>query len=253
MVFPTKSDYPNNFAILENQRATDMRLYASLIQASASAYFESDPFSRFFLKRKFYLVGSLLSGRQFERVLDAGCGIGFFMPYLSTIAGEVVGVERTEATVYAREMLKKRAVTNASVDQHDLLSLPYKDSSFDLIVCLSTLDGLARHELKIVLSTFRRILKPNGVLVIGYSTENSLIRFLHNKLSFLFGKRLRTKQLLDTRALSEAVFARPRSAPETVEQIAREEFSFRQRRECIFALTPLLKLYRTVLMENKKS
>ncbi len=172
MIFPNKSDYPNNFGILDSQNPTQTQLYSNLIEASASAYFESDPFSRYFLKKKFYHAESLLAKKNFGKTLDAGTGIGFFIPYLSIISKDVVGVDRTGAVLYAREMIKKRHILNATVDQYDLMSLPYPDSTFDCVVSLSTLDNFTEIQLKIVLSLFKRILKPGGFLVVGYSTEN---------------------------------------------------------------------------------
>ncbi|MBU6415119.1 class I SAM-dependent methyltransferase [Patescibacteria group bacterium] len=252
MIFPTKSDYPNNFAILDYQHPTQTRLHTSLVEASASAYFESDPMSRYFLTRKFRHTASLFHDRSFDRVLDAGTGIGYFVPHLASIAKEVVGVERNEAAMYAREMLKKRGIANASVEQYDLLSLPYKDSSFDCVVALSVLDAFNGHELKIVLNNFRRVLAPHGLLIVGCSAENALTRFLHYRLGFLFGKRARTRQLLDSSKIPNAVFAKPISAPEAVEAIAQEQYHFKNIGVRTLSITPLLKLYRTTLFENMK-
>lgn len=252
MIFPTKSDYPNNFAILDYQHPTQMRLHTSLVEASASAYFESDPMSRYFLTRKFHHAGSLLQRRSFNKILDAGTGIGYFVPHLASVAKEVVGVDRNEGAMYAREMLKKRGVLNASIEQYDLLSLPYKDSSFDCVVALSVLDAFNAHELKIVLNNFRRVLTPHGLLVVGCSTENALIRFLHHRMGFLFGKRARTRQLLDASKVPNAVFAKPASTPEAVEEIALDQYHFQNIGARVTSLTPLVKLYRTILFENIK-
>jgi SAM-dependent methyltransferase len=252
MIFPSRSDYPNNFAILDHRHPTDLRLYASLIEASASAYFESDPISRYFLIKKFYLAESLLKDRSFERILDIGTGIGFAIPYLSLLAKEVIGADRSQATIYAREMIRKRGILNASIDRHDLISLPYKDSSFDLIYSLSTLDGFNPYELQVILSSFRRILKPGGLLLAGCSTEGVVFRFLHNHLSFLFGKRLRTKQLLTTSSFLHRVFAKPSTPVEEIEKLAIDKFSFEKIQESCVSFAPLAKLYKVLLLKNTK-
>lgn len=197
MIFPEKTDYPQNFAILERHKPIETQLYLNLLESSASAYLETDPFSRYFFKKRFFIAREFLENKKFDRILDAGTGIGFFLPYLSTIAKEVVGVDRLNSVLYAREMVKNRLISNVTVDQHDLLSLPYPKSSFDLVTAFSVLDRFNPIELKIVLYSFRRILKGDGLLMVGYSIENALVRFLHHKLSFLFGRRRRTRQILE--------------------------------------------------------
>ncbi len=248
MIFPDKTDYPNGLAILDYRNLTDRQLYLSLIEGSASAYFESDPVSRWFLKRKFMLADALLAGRTFENLLDVGTGIGYFIPHLSLIARRVVGVDRSAAVVYAREMIKKRGIANATVEQRDVLSLPYPESSFDAIVFFSAADGFSALEFNIAFSSFRRLLKPDGVLLIGYSTENAAVRFLHRRMSFLFGKRLRTKQLL---ASTAADAGEKNARTRAIEQAAARDFGFVQ--VAVKNVSFLgLKLYRVVEMRNAK-
>lgn len=198
MIFPKKTDYPGNLSILEHHNDSESRFYLALVESSASAYFEADFFSQYFFKKRFLIAKDFLEKKgKFQRVLDAGTGIGFFLPYLSSIAEEVVGVEKLESVIYSRKMIQNRGISNVIIDQYDLLSLPYKESSFDLITAFSVLDRFSPIEMNIIINSFRRILKPGGFLITGLLTENRLVFFLRNRLDFLFSRRRRTRQILE--------------------------------------------------------
>ena len=72
ILFPQKSDYPESLAILDNPHK-DVNLYMRLVVSSASAYFETDPFTRYLFKKRFLWVEDYMkstSGGRFEKAID---------------------------------------------------------------------------------------------------------------------------------------------------------------------------------------
>jgi ubiquinone/menaquinone biosynthesis C-methylase UbiE len=70
---------------------------------------------------------------------------------------------------------------SAGLDRVELLSgdardLPFPDASFDLVVNSYMLDLLPREDIPRVLAEFRRVLKPDGRLVLSNMTEGETRR-----------------------------------------------------------------------------
>jgi SAM-dependent methyltransferase len=101
------------------------------------------------------------------RILDAGCGSGEALQWLSAQAGdrgEIVGVDLSAAhTAAARE----RAPKHARVLQADLTSLPREVSDFDLIWCANALNHL--HDPVRAIETLAALLRRGGRIAIGQS------------------------------------------------------------------------------------
>lgn len=73
-----------------------------------------------------------------ERILEAGCGTGYWLNALSGSARVVVGVDRS------REMLARAAATGArALVRADAVQLPFTDRAFDRIVCINALHHFA--------------------------------------------------------------------------------------------------------------
>jgi ubiquinone/menaquinone biosynthesis C-methylase UbiE len=104
-----------------------------------------------------------------ERVLDAGCGNGLWMRTLSRRFGvrSLVGLDRSFGVLAdARSALEPsmRTVLVAG----DVQRLPFRDESFDVVMCLWMLYHVSDH--RSALEEFRRVLRPGGSLLV---TTNS--------------------------------------------------------------------------------
>lgn len=104
-------------------------------------------------------VTSFASGRpQDLNILDAGCGTGLLTKKLKKF-GRVVGVDiSSDALRFSRK--RGINVRKASVDK-----LPFKDSSFDLIVSMDVIYHNSVNDKK-ALREFFRVLKPGGILIL---------------------------------------------------------------------------------------
>lgn len=94
-----------------------------------------------FLINNFYssLISSVKPLRP-DSILDAGCGEGFTMDKLSkSIVGKKIeGVEYSKDAI----ILGKKLFPNLTSRQGSVYELPYKDNSFDLVICTEVLEHL---------------------------------------------------------------------------------------------------------------
>ena len=98
------------------------------------------------------------------KVLDAACGEGYGAYLLAGSAAEVVGVDLSEEAV-AHAISRYSAAENLHFEVADVTQLDFSENTFDLIVSFETLEHLEAQEQ--MLDEFRRVLKPNGKLVIS--------------------------------------------------------------------------------------
>ncbi len=102
------------------------------------------------------------------RMLDAGCGTGDALQWLSEAAGrdsEVAGVDLATAHVAAA---RARAPRHALVLQADLMNLPVELSGMDLIWCVNTINHL-REPVR-ALESLAVLLRPGGRIALGQSS-----------------------------------------------------------------------------------
>jgi len=104
-------------------------------------------------------------------VLDAGCGSGSFLPFISDRVGP-------SGKVYAVDIAKENiAHVEESVEAGSFLcpvqaelssitSLPYADNTFDAIWCANVSEYLTDTELSASLEEFSRVVRPGGLIAI---------------------------------------------------------------------------------------
>lgn len=103
------------------------------------------------------------SGRPLK-ILDAGCGPGFFSVLLSRAGHQVTGIDGSEGMLeHARENARRFEVV-PELMQGDFGDLPFADNTFDLVISRNV-THIIRNHLK-VYGEWLRVLKPDGVLLI---------------------------------------------------------------------------------------
>ncbi|MFN8461583.1 MAG: class I SAM-dependent methyltransferase [Anaerolineales bacterium] len=75
------------------------------------------------------------------RVLDIGCGTGYLMRYLQKypLDGEVVGIDISS---YALQFCRQRGANSLAIAS--ATEVPFQSSSYDLIICIDTIQHLTR-------------------------------------------------------------------------------------------------------------
>ena len=102
-----------------------------------------------------------------QDVLDIACGEGYGSHLLSAVANSVVGIDIDAETV--RRAAAKYGHERLTFTAGDCRHIPLPDQSIDLAVSFETIEHIAEH--KAFLRELRRVLRPDGVLLI--STPNS--------------------------------------------------------------------------------
>ncbi|MEM6933755.1 MAG: glycosyltransferase, partial [Pseudomonadota bacterium] len=108
-----------------------------------------------------YLAASEIA--RGKKVLDIASGEGYGAWILSQTADSVDGVELDYATVeHAKERYKSEKI---SFVQGDCRSIPFEETTFDLITCFETVEHIEEHDQ--LLDELKRVLKPDGILLIS--------------------------------------------------------------------------------------
>jgi len=109
-------------------------------------------------------------------VLDIGCGYGAITNSLARAAGQVFSLEAVpERIEFTRIRMSQEGLSNVSLVQASALDPPFSDRMFDLVVVNGVLEwvgewdhnGPPRDVQVGFLKQMRRILKPEGTLLIG--------------------------------------------------------------------------------------
>lgn len=121
-------------------------------------------------------VLKMLNVKPGETVLDAGCGLGYFLLKLKDSGATLYGMDVSpESVEYVKKHITEHATTGA-VEQ-----IPYNDNTFDNVLFCEVIEHVEDDEA--VLKEIRRVLKPGGRVVI---TTPSLKGFrAHAKLKQL--------------------------------------------------------------------
>ena len=104
------------------------------------------------------------SGRSFV-VLDAGCGDGILLRYLSNLHRYV------RIDFSARPLSRAQRYHPATYFRADLNHLPFPDAAFDAVVSFQALQYVDRPEF--ALAQMARILKPTGTLLLTVPNDES--------------------------------------------------------------------------------
>ncbi len=113
---------------------------------------------------KFYKTG---------KILDIGCGTGEFLNTCKNAKWDCTGIEPDSDA-------RKMAIQNYALDvreESDLSSLP--DSSFDIISMWHVLEHVPKLNQRV--EELKRLIKPNGVIIIAVPNCNSLDAKIYNE------------------------------------------------------------------------
>ena len=129
--------------------------------------------------RHHYVVDEVLRN-QFESWLDVGCGTGVLLAMVGEQrkAAKLFGIDLSEEMIkIARAKLGDKADLRVS----DSERLPFEDEKFDLITCTFSFHHYPNP--KAVLAEMKRVLSPNGKLIIADALLFTPLRQLRNAIA----------------------------------------------------------------------
>ena len=142
-----------------------------LDEAAFPAYSHPNPFINWlFWQRLHKTMDAIGPNVPYQRILDFGCGSGVLLPFLGSIASNVIALD---IDLIPFERMKAHIDFPPNLEVHDTRSFPLDKlpaSSFDIITALDVLEHV--DDLSGTLKHLLRLLKPGGRLVASGPTEN---------------------------------------------------------------------------------
>ena len=156
----------------------------SVVEYWDSIYDQED-FSSYCYRQRMDIAISWLDALNLGKdaiIWDVGCGAGRFSNYAAEAGYNVFGMD------YSLGMVSKAvSICNSGNQptvaflQGDVETLPFKDLSVDVIVCLGVITYLKSEDA--ALRELERVLKPGGVLILSILNKARLVKHLDLPLS----------------------------------------------------------------------
>ncbi len=155
-------------------------------EQSVQSHIESENLRDYYLDLQRASWLALLGLDSSAVALDIGCGYGAITHSLALSVGEVISIEAIpERIEFTQERLHQERISNVSLFQASATALPFFENSFDLIVANGILEWIGEWDLEgspraaqlKFLASLQRLLKKDGVLVIGIENRFGLPAF----------------------------------------------------------------------------
>ena len=123
------------------------------------------------------------------KVLEVGCGTGANLWFLSKNNFQTFGIDGSVVALKSAKKLLREFNSNAKLTKGDIISLPYKDNTFDLIIDMECIYANSEFHTRKILDEIYRVMKPGSFfLSISFSTKttgyNSGKRYKNEKNTF---------------------------------------------------------------------
>ncbi len=132
-------------------------------------YGRNDYLSPITIKRYHEILDRFEGARKTNKLLDVGCGIGYFLEVAKSRGWDVYGTEFTDAAIQiceAKGIKMKKGVLDPS---------SFEPESFDVITSFEVIEHINTPRTEI--SNFSKLLRKGGLLYITTPNFNSLLRY----------------------------------------------------------------------------
>jgi len=117
-----------------------------------------------------------------KKLLDIGCGSGAYTRKLADMDYNVLGLDYSEHTI--KRAVEKSNNKNISYIIGSLPYLPFKEKSFDIVICIGVFQTLDEYSAAIIDIT--KLLKEDGGVLILITLNSLSLRMLYKKMFDLF-------------------------------------------------------------------
>lgn len=102
-----------------------------------------------------------------QRALDAGCGVGGYIDILLQKDYPIIGID------IAPNMLKvcQSKYPGVELALVELEQIPFKEQSFDVILCIDTLQYFSRKSRRLAVENLIKLLKPGGTIILDVKNK----------------------------------------------------------------------------------
>lgn len=116
-----------------------------------------------------------------KKVLEIGCGTGLVLGIIAKIAKSAEGVDLSSG------MLKSAKEKGLKVTQANVINLPFKDNTFDVVYSLKVLPHVPK--IREALKEISRVTKKKGVLILEFYNPFSMKFFTNRSKDYLIKNR----------------------------------------------------------------
>ena len=170
-----------NSTTLSKPRAAGVAIHQTVSERTRRVYDRLAflyPLSTYFFHSKAHRVAIRLAGiKNGSRVLEVACGSGEMFERIIRVnpKGVNCGVDLSPkmAEFTLRKALGRAPETASFCQASDVRQLPFREASFDSVVCCYLFELLGCADLEAALLEVRRVLKPGGRLVVVLIGQNA--------------------------------------------------------------------------------
>lgn len=101
---------------------------------------------------------------QVKKVLDLGCGSGWLSIFMSKYGFEITGIDTAKPAIELGKTWAQEDNANVDFLVGNLLNLPFKENTFDAVICNSVLEHFRFDQAKIILDKAHEVLTNKGFL-----------------------------------------------------------------------------------------
>ena len=163
------------------------RLYKIWSQVPPTYYqhgVSSNILQRIWHKNKIRNASKIIQHLSFNRCLDVGCASGFMISEIAKKFPDAsyYGLDAYDGSIaYAKKQYPSITFKVANAEK-----IPYKDASFDLLVCYETIEHI-EYPAK-ALKEMKRVLQKNGTVILAMDSGNVAFRSIWYVWEHTFGR-----------------------------------------------------------------
>lgn len=127
------------------------------------------PIQRIPYLKRLKIVLNLMGNKKYDNFLEIGFGSGIFLPELSDRSSKLTATDIHQYIDNVKNVIKSKNI-KANLINADVRQMPFKDNSFDGIICLSVLEFVL--DINKAIKEIKRVAKPNSKIIIGIPVIN---------------------------------------------------------------------------------
>ena len=130
-----------------------------------------------------------------DKVLEAGCGLGRWVFYLSKLGINIEGIDFSKSTINYLDAWKEKNNFKVNINVGDVCKLPYKSNSLSGYISLGVVEHFIEGPKKPLDEAFR-VLRPGGIAIITtpsiswYVFYKKKLKRIKNFVKFILRKKI---------------------------------------------------------------